>query len=275
MFGRILFELVIVLLGAVSGTVCAAERPILREVAVFPESNGARIEIRADQPLVYRSYLMPQLSKWVIDLPGVTTGSSGDQARKMKTLPLERITVRQKEVNGDQFTRIGFDVTGTVDFLIKADPADKSHLVVVITPSGAAPQRQTAVAGSVAPPAAAVAVRQSGTVSAAGLTAKAVTSVSISADSIRIEADGRLIGARPMLLNGPGRLVLDLAGLTTGLEKIPIPANRFGIVRCRFGKSADKLRIVFEVNGNSFPAFQLQEINNGVEIFPRSPDRLL
>ena len=67
--------------------------------------------------------------------------------------------------------------------------------------------------------------------------------------------------------------MLDLTGVTSGLDKVPVPSNRFGIVRCRLGKNADKLRIVFEVSGDTFPDFQVKEISNGVEIFPFNDEK--
>ena len=122
----------------------AAERPVVREVLVSREGNGARIEIRANQPLVYRSYLMSGLEKWVIDLPGTVTTFAGDESKKMRTPPLERITVRKTEVNGDQLTRIGLDFKGEVDFLLKEDHLDKGHLIIILTPSKASSQKRAA-----------------------------------------------------------------------------------------------------------------------------------
>jgi len=265
---------VILLLISAAGAALAAERPVVREVLVTGEGNGARIEIRADRPLAHTSYLMPELAKWVIDLPGAKTTYSDDESKKMRTSPLERITVRQKEVNGELFTRIGLDVKGEVDFSLKEDPLDQGHLVVLLTPAKAAPQKREAEAAAVValpqplpkePQTAAGSAKPSGAPSDTGAIAKTVT-VRITADAIRIEADGKLAVPAPLLLNRPGRLVFDLVGVTGGGESIPVPANRFGIVRSRLGKSGGKLRIVFEVSGNSFPDFQVKEIPNGVEI---------
>jgi len=110
---------VLLLLLSAATVAFAAERPVVREVLVSKEGTGARIEIKADRALVYKSYLMPGLEKWVIDLPGAKTTFSGDESKKMRTPPLERITVRQKEVNGDYLTRIGFDFKGEVDFPLR------------------------------------------------------------------------------------------------------------------------------------------------------------
>ncbi|MFA4837108.1 MAG: AMIN domain-containing protein, partial [Dehalococcoidia bacterium] len=132
---EILLSLVILL--QISGASLAAERPIVREVLVTREGNGARIDIRADQPLAHTSYLMPELAKWVIDLPGAKTTYSDDESKKIKTLPLERITVRQKEVNGELFTRIGLDFKGEVNFSLTEDPLDKGHLVILLAPAKA------------------------------------------------------------------------------------------------------------------------------------------
>jgi len=127
----------------------AAERPVVRDVLVYKEGNGARIEIKANQALAYRSYLMPGLEKWVIDLPDARTTFAGDESKKMRTAPLERITIRQKEVNGDHLTRIAFDFKGEVEFSLKEDLLDKGHLIVIIKPSPASPQ--TVAAGTSAP----------------------------------------------------------------------------------------------------------------------------
>lgn len=138
-FGRILYWIIILLLGlSTAGTAFAAERPTIREVLVSKAGNGACIEIRADQPLVYRSYSMPGLEKWLVDLPEAKTVSGRDESKKLRTAPLERMTVRHKEVNGDRFTRIGLDFKGEVNFSIKQDPLDKGHLVITMTPLKAA-----------------------------------------------------------------------------------------------------------------------------------------
>ena len=134
--------LAMLLLLATATAAFAAERPVVREVLVSREGNGARIEIRANQPLVYRSYLMSGLEKWVVDLPRAVTTFAGDESKKMRTPPLERITVRKIEVNGDQLTRIGLDFKGEVDFLLKEDQLDKGHLTIILTPSKASPQKQ-------------------------------------------------------------------------------------------------------------------------------------
>jgi hypothetical protein len=265
---------VILLRISVTGAALAAERPVVREVLVTREGNGARIEIRADQPLAHTSYLMPELTKWVIDLPGAKTTYTDDESKKMRTPPLERITVRQKEVNGELFTRIGLDVKGEVDFLLKEDPLDQGHLVVLLTPAKPTPQKPATFPAALPQPlprepqVLARNEKPAGAPSDTGTMAKTVTAIRITADAVRIEADGRLAVPAPLLLNRPGRLVLDLAGVTGGGENVPVPANRFGIVHCRLGKSGGKLRIVFEVSGNSFPDFQVKEIPNGVEILP-------
>jgi len=119
---------------ATAAAVPAAERPVVREVLVSREGDGARIEIRADQPLAYRGYPMSGLEKWVVDLPGARTTFAGDESKKMRTPPLERITVRQKDVNGDHLTRIGLDFKGEVDFSLKEDPLDKGHLIIIMKP---------------------------------------------------------------------------------------------------------------------------------------------
>lgn len=132
---KITCRLVILLLClAATGAAFAESRPVIKEVLVSREGSGARIEIRASQPLLYRSYHMPGLEKWVIDLPGARTASGRDEAKKMRTAPLERMTVRHKEVNGDLFTRIGLDFKGDVHFSVRLDPLDKGHLVAIMTP---------------------------------------------------------------------------------------------------------------------------------------------
>jgi hypothetical protein len=143
--------LVMLLQLATAATAQAAERPVVREVLVSREGNGARIEIRANQPLIYRSYLMSGLEKWVVDLPGARTTFSGDESKKMRTPPLERITVRQKDFNGDPLTRIGLDFKGEIDFSLKQDPLDKGHLIILMKPSLSSPQKRAAEAS---PPAA-------------------------------------------------------------------------------------------------------------------------
>ena len=82
---------------------------------------------------------MSGLEKWVVDLPGAKTTFAGDESKKMRTPPLKRITVRQKEVNGDQLTRIGLDFKGEVDFSLKENPLDKGHLIIIMKPVQSSP----------------------------------------------------------------------------------------------------------------------------------------
>lgn len=130
----------------------AADRPVVREVLVSREGNGARIDIQANQPLLYRSYLMPGLEKWVVDLPGAKTTYSGDESKKMHTPPLERITVKEREVNGDLLTRIGLDFKGNVDFSLKEDQLDKGHLILIMRPLKATSKTKSTDAFPAAPP---------------------------------------------------------------------------------------------------------------------------
>jgi len=116
----------------------AEERPVVRDVAAYRDGDGARIEIRADKPVTYNSYLMPELAKWVIDLPGAASAAGEEQSRRMRTAPLTRISVRQKEVNGAPLTRIGLDFSGEVEFSVSADPLDRGRLVVLLKPVGKA-----------------------------------------------------------------------------------------------------------------------------------------
>jgi hypothetical protein len=268
--------LVMLLQLATASAAPAAERPVVREVLVSKEGTGARIEIRADQALAYRSYLMPGLEKWVIDLPGANTTYSEDESKKMRTPPLERITVRQKEVNGDFFTRIGLDFKGEVNFSLTADPVDKGRLVALISPSTGVQQKLATSAASSATPQLFAANREtskdngkpSGFLSGSSTAARTVTNVSITADLIRIETDGEMAAPEPLLLNRPGRLVLDLAGVTSQVRNIAVPANSFGIMRSRLGENAGKLRIVFEVSGDTFPAYRIRTLPKGLEIIP-------
>jgi len=143
-YARIHRLALVILLQLSAANVFAAERPVVREVLVSKEGTGARVEIKADKALTYRSYLMPGLEKWVIDLPGAKTTFAGDESKKMRTPPLERITVRQKEVNGDNLTRIGIDFKGEVDFSLKEDLLDNGHLIVIIKPLQPFPQKGAA-----------------------------------------------------------------------------------------------------------------------------------
>lgn len=85
-----------------AGDVLAAERPVVRELIATKEGNGARIEIRADLPLTYRSYLMPELAKWVIDLPGAKTDYPEDASKKMRTPPLAQFKTGDRRADRAQ-----------------------------------------------------------------------------------------------------------------------------------------------------------------------------
>jgi hypothetical protein len=250
-----------------------AARPVLQEIVGNGSGGEALFEVRADRPVRFSFYTMPELLKGVVDLPGVLPGRL-EPVRKVAAGPVGRIMVREKEIDGQPGTRIVFDLTGDAEFQVTADPLQKERLVVRLTPRPAAatpvPPRQTSPAAVGRPaaslPAPVVPVRPVEPAPAGA--ARLVNAVRVNPDSLEIVSDGRLPGATVFPLKQPGRLVIDLADVRSAMTSFATPANRFGITRGRLGGHGGKLRIVFETKAEQFPHYSVHHTDTGLRITP-------
>jgi hypothetical protein len=127
----ITFTANLVLIAGISISALANELPIIQEVVITKAGKGARIEIRADKPIKFTSYYMPELTKWVIDIPN-SVPALAEESKKVVTVPLERVTVKKREINGVPFSRIGLDITGEAEFTVKTDTLEKGVLTVFL-----------------------------------------------------------------------------------------------------------------------------------------------
>jgi AMIN domain-containing protein len=258
----------------------ATIKPVLREIVKVREGEATVFEIRADRPLTYNFYLMPELWKGIIDLPNVDPGQV-EPVRPITAGLIKRVAVRRKEVNEVPVTRVVFDLSREVEMAVVADPLDKGKLVATFRPGKfSLPATPTAAAGVPAAPSGLAAGNRSGPaktalqpVVASAPAATTVTAVRLNSDSLEIVADGRLDGFRGFALKQPNRLVVDLDNVRSAVRTVPVPANRHGIRAIRLGPFNGKLRIVFDLAGQPVPPHRINKTATGllISLAPASP----
>jgi hypothetical protein len=88
--------------------------------------------------------------------------------------------------------------------------------------------------------------------------------IALQSDSINIAIGNHAHQHKVFKLEKPNRLVIDIIGFKRpeGIKEVTI--NRFGIQRARIGSYPNKTRIVFDVDGRSLPAYQVEKKEEGL-----------
>jgi type IV pilus assembly protein PilQ len=83
---------------------------------------------------------------------------------------------------------------------------------------------------------------------------------------IEIFADFAVYNYKSFTMKKPGRLILDFPLSQSSIKSESVQINRFGVKKVRIGAYSDKLRLVFDASGNSFPSHSLQKSDEGLKI---------
>jgi len=82
---------------------------------------------------------------------------------------------------------------------------------------------------------------------------------------IVLSLDGELGTYERLELRNPSRLAIDLLGVTRAPKAQPVAAA--GVSSVRFGVHPDRVRVVFDLQGSELPAYRIDPVAEGVEIF--------
>ena len=229
----------------------------LTEAAFVEDSDGARLVLSADSPLLYTAY-DPRPNLLVVDLPGVAPAQTfaapaagGGLVQSIRVEPLTelgknltRVTVAYKEgakyeirSSGDGLA-VGFEIPGAS--ASAADGADTAVAAQNLAP--AAPAPEPAPSGAAAMAAAEGAVR--------GELAHALEEVVVDASngvvSIKLLGDG-VFEARDFVLDNPPRIVVDLPGVKNEVRKRTIAVKGDLVTRVRVAQFQNEPHLVARV----------------------------
>lgn len=297
--GRMKTFVVVMVLGALL-TPCwawaAAPAPVVTGVRVFRLGESLGVEISADQAVEFASSKMPSLLKIVIDLPGTNPGAF-ERAYRYKSQLVTSVRLERKTLNGVPVTRVSINLAEDADFTAQSVDDDKKVRVMLrkaASGSSAAPaagvplqsgaKGESGIGGSAtpisAPPSAAApesaAPKEVAPKTAAGSLAEGskqpvtVSAIRSRAEGIEIETGSRLEKFTPFTMQKPGRLVIDIPGAHSKLTSLALPANPLGVSKARVGRTQGSLRLVLEVNGPTFPNYELQKTETGLRVVSKA-----
>ena len=232
----------------------------LTEAAFVEDSDGARLVLAADAPLLYTAY-DPRPNLLVVDLPGVAPAQSfaapapgNGLVQSIRVEPLTelgknltRVTVAYKEgaryviSSAGEGLAVGFEIPGAS--AASADSSDSA--VTAVTAQNLAP------AVAAAPPepsgAAAMAAAEG---SVRGELAHALEEVVVDASggvvSIKLLGDG-VFEARDFVLDNPPRVVVDLPGVKNEVRRRTIAVKGDLVTRVRVAQFQNEPHLVARV----------------------------
>lgn len=237
----------------------------LTDAAFVEDSDGARLVLSADSPLLYTAY-DPRPNLLVVDLPGVaptqtfaTPVAGGNLVQSIRVEPLTelgknltRVTVAYKEgaryeirSSGDGLA-VGFEIPGASASAADSAGADTAVATQTLAPAATAPTAptapQTEPSGAAAMAAAEGAVR--------GEVAHALEEVVVDSGSgvvsIKLLGDG-VFEAHDFVLDNPPRIVVDLPGVKNEVRKRTIAVKSDLVTRVRVAQFQNEPHLVARV----------------------------
>jgi type IV pilus assembly protein PilQ len=94
-----------------------------------------------------------------------------------------------------------------------------------------------------------------------------VNAIIPAADGVEVSIEGGVVQTfNSFRLGKPDRIVLDLFGIKSGLDRKVVPIDRFGIANARVGTTPDKVRIVLDAQQEKLPPFDVVKTDLGLKI---------
>ncbi len=264
----------------------------------------SQVEISTNKPLTYTSYKTSNPPKVFLDLAQTEPGSVNKDF-DLKTGNIKNISVNRQDFGSGFLTRVEIALNKDTDFSVKTNPRDKGILIVSFSPVlpdevspivedvnsttsndleadstnsnvDSAPIEQNTpakVSADVKPEENAAdssnkvvnrdIAEPNTSKKASGQTLSAVNVLN---DKIELVVTGGTATFNSFKLGKPDRLVVDLIGTTNSLKSDSVLINNFGIAKARIGKTAEKLRIVFDSAEEKLPVYKINETDKGLAI---------
>ncbi|WP_324082844.1 type IV pilus secretin PilQ [Geomonas sp.] len=94
-----------------------------------------------------------------------------------------------------------------------------------------------------------------------------VNAILITRDGVEVSVAGGIPQTfNSFKLSKPDRIVVDMFGVKSALEKNVVPIGAFGVASARVGTTADKLRVVLDASGDKLPAYEVVKSDLGLKI---------
>jgi type IV pilus assembly protein PilQ len=230
------------------------------------ETQPGRLIIHADAKPEYTVFKLSGPPRVVIDLNG------GDVSAAAKPLEVKQggiasVTAAQFDEGGAKVGRIVVTLAG--DQKYDVSPAGTDLVLTVSEPARAAqaPAAQAPAAQASAAPADANLVLTRNDEQQVANPAHKLAGVTVKTDAgaamVRVAADGQVAKFSLVELRNPGRLALDLHGVTGHASTVDGAGPIKGV---RVARHDDGVRVVVDAAGDAMPKYEVRRAGNGLEV---------
>jgi type IV pilus assembly protein PilQ len=136
-------------------------------------------------------------------------------------------------------------------------------------PAAAVPSTDPVVVAGTVPVASTVVVVDAAVKSKEEEPARAVrrlNAILLASDGVELSIEGGVQTFNSFKLTKPDRIVLDLFGMKSTLQKNVVPIGEFGVANARVGSTPDKVRIVLDAAQDALPPFEVVKSDLGLKI---------
>ncbi len=97
-------------------------------------------------------------------------------------------------------------------------------------------------------------------------TLKKISAIEVGKDGVEIKVTGGADSFKSFTMTKPGRLVVDIFGVSYHLRDQSIELNSFGISKVRVGVTPEKVRLVFDSTKDLLPAYKVEKSGAGLTV---------
>ncbi len=270
----ITFSILTCFLAAAPDVEATAETPKAKKLAsiesVVPTGDGSTTEltIKLTSPATYTSYKTISPLRLVIDFSQVTQGSLSTPISVNKG-NFKTVTSSRFDTDAGVLTRVEIELVTDCDAVIAALPSSPEELKVsfpAFIESVSAPVKNAAAAKVPVVAELSPAALEPAPSFAAGSSLKTLTAILVNNNTITLALDGTISDFKTFRLNKPERYVVDLINVKSVLSTRLLPINASGVASARIGVYPDKVRVVLDAVGGSFPEATAVKTDAGVVI---------
>jgi type IV pilus assembly protein PilQ len=256
---RLPFQLAV--LAAAIVAVAPAARAVTPLAVTSIETQPGRLIIHASSKPEFTVFKLSGPPRVVIDLNGGDV-SAAAKPMDVKSGGIASVTAAQFDEGATKVGRIVVTLAGDQKYDVSPSGND---LVLTVSAPVAAPAASTAAAEAAPVDPNLVLTRDD--VLEVSHPAQKITGVSVKSDSgattVRIAADGQIAKFGLVELRNPGRLALDLHGVT---GHVATAAGKGEVKGVRVAKRDGGVRVVVDATGDSMPKYEVRRSGNGLEV---------
>jgi len=229
------------------------DRNILRSVDLSSDEDKNTVSLIAEKPVTYTVFKLSQPYRILIDLQDISSSAAlnlDDLASNLVT----GIRCAEKEYDGEKFLRVEIGLSEDASY-------NASSLKNTLKIEMMAKASESQVKSEASSEPAAVKQQQASSIRLSGISISRNQN-----DKISIYTTGDLKNYSAYTLKSPNRIVLDVPDIENDLKNNKIKNDGKIVEQIRVGESSNKVRIVIDLAGDTFPLYQVSQRQKSLNV---------